>query len=118
MALPLGNWSMNFNGVPMPLVISKVDAVGNVTATVDAVAAFGIWEVTSQKLILFCSGMLFVGYFFIDTLNLTGQSGLEFMTLVGQVDNLATGPIQGMTILQPANSQFYTFGWYAQLGVD
>lgn len=115
MPLQTGTWTMNVGGQVTQMTIGN-DANGKVAVQIiGANPLSALWDEDSQRLILSSSeGQLFVGYFFTDTVNLTGVKGAALFTLVGTVENY----VQGRIIGPLSTAKRSTFGWYAQIGVD
>lgn len=111
MPLPTGTWTINLNGRVLQLIVSAVDALGNMSGSL-AIAAVntpvsGFWDEVAQKLSfsLAVNPQSFTGFLFQDQFRMPGLTGSTVFTLVGS--------FQDFTV---TSGDRLVFGWYAQIG--
>lgn len=106
MPLQIGIWNINTNGTVDQLQINGVDVNGNVAGTLAALQITGFWDEITQRL-MFTDGIsAYSGFMFSDQNRMPGIIGGNVLTLAGCYTSSGAAADQ------------YTFGWYAQIGMQ
>jgi len=129
MPLQTGTWKTNAGGTVGQLVITGVDAQGNVSGTLTGLPGVGLtvglggyWDEDSQRVTFLVDtsqnqgfpmeSFVFTGYLFQDSIPLADITGSTIFTLAGRFSGFFVARTYGITALKTQG------GWYAQIGVE
>ena len=120
MPLQTGSWTINTSGNVGEVVITGVDASGNLNGTLSIAGlppapTIGYWDEITQEISFWASiGLggdiaMYTGHLFADSMRIGGISGAVVYTLAGTAR---------LTSVLGGSARRHLFGWYAQIGVD